>query len=107
MFELLFKYPSNVFAQGSFVLLSAWPKWLLWAGLAVAAAALGWVVLSKARGSARVGGIRALSVWLLQAAMAALLLFLLWKPALNVATLKPQQNIVAVLLDDSASMAVA
>ena len=31
---------------------------------------------------------------------------MLWHPALSVATLRPQQNIVAVVVDDSASMAV-
>ena len=39
--------------------------------------------------------------------LAALLLFLLWHPALSVATLQPQQNIVAVVVDDSSSMAIA
>ena len=34
---------------------------------------------------------------LLQTAMLAMLLLLLWQPALSVATLRPQQNIVAVL----------
>ena len=53
-------------------------------------------------------GVRAGVVWLLQtAAWSRLLLFLLWHPALSVATLKPQQNIVAVVVDDSASMAIA
>ena len=55
----------------------------------------------------RMGGGRAAFVWLMQTAMAALLLFLLWHPALSVATLKPQQNIVAVVVDDSGSMALA
>ena len=53
------------------------------------------------------GRMRAAFVWLMQTAMAALLLFLLWHPALSVATLKPQQNIVAVVVDDSGSMAMA
>jgi uncharacterized membrane protein len=35
------------------------------------------------------------------------LLVLLWQPALTVAELKPQQNIIAVLVDDSRSMAIA
>ena len=39
--------------------------------------------------------------------MVALILFLLWHPALSVATLRPQQNVVAVLVDDSRSMAIA
>ena len=33
MFEFLFKYPSAVFYQGTFVLLSGWPMWVLGAGL--------------------------------------------------------------------------
>jgi uncharacterized membrane protein len=36
--------------------------------------------------------------------MLALLLLLLWHPALSVATLRPQQNMVAVMVDDSRSM---
>ncbi len=39
--------------------------------------------------------------------MAALLLVLLWQPAITVAELKPQQNIIAVLVDDSRSMAIS
>jgi uncharacterized membrane protein len=38
--------------------------------------------------------------------MVALLLLLLWHPALSVATLRPQQNVVAVLVDDSRSMSL-
>ncbi|MGH9519938.1 MAG: glutamine amidotransferase, partial [Terriglobales bacterium] len=37
--------------------------------------------------------------------MIALILVLLWEPALSLAHLKPQQNIIAVLVDDSQSMA--
>jgi uncharacterized membrane protein len=39
--------------------------------------------------------------------MVALILLLLWHPALSVATLKPQQNVVAVLVDNSRSMSIA
>ena len=46
-------------------------------------------------------------IWLLQFALAALVLLLLWQPAIMVAELKPQQNIIAVLVDDSRSMAIA
>ncbi len=48
-----------------------------------------------------------LAIWLLETGMVALLLFLLWHPALSVATLRPQQNVVAVLVDNSKSMAIA
>jgi len=105
MFELLFKYPSAVFSRGSFVLLSGWPMWWFGAGVLAAAALLGWLVWRRGHSSHRMGTVRGAAVWILQTAMAALLLFLLWHPALSIATLKPQQNIVAVVMDDSASMA--
>ncbi len=50
---------------------------------------------------------RVWTVWGLEAAMLALLLLLLWEPAITVAELKSQQNIIAVLVDDSRSMAIA
>ncbi|MFL6354245.1 MAG: hypothetical protein ACJ74Z_20670 [Bryobacteraceae bacterium] len=51
-------------------------------------------------------GTRAIIVWALQSALLALMLLLLWEPALSVAALKPQQNIIAVIADDSRSMAI-
>lgn len=113
MFEFLFKYPSQVFSRGTFVLLSSWPMWLFGVGLVIVGAGLAWLVWRpgspRAAGtdSPRMGGVRSVAVWLMQTAMAALLLFLLWHPALSVATLKPQQNIVAVVVDDSESMSIA
>ena len=106
MFELLFKYPSSVFSRGSFVLLGGWPVWLLGAGILAAAVALGLLIRNRTNGSSRIAGIRSVFVWLLQTALAAVLLLMLWHPALSVATLRPQQNIVALVVDDSASMAI-
>jgi len=48
---------------------------------------------------------RAGVIWLLQCCLAALLLILVWQPALVIAQLEPQKNIIAVLIDDSRSMA--
>jgi uncharacterized membrane protein len=39
--------------------------------------------------------------------MATILLVLLWQPAITVSELKPQQNIIAVLVDDSRSMGIS
>ena len=39
MFEFLFNYPRSVFSKGEFVLLGAWPKWVLVVLLVAAAAA--------------------------------------------------------------------
>ena len=47
-----------------------------------------------------------MAIWLLETGMVALILFLLWHPALSIATLRPQQNVVAVLVDDSRSMSI-
>ena len=106
MFEFLFKYPPTVFAKGSFVLLSQWPVWTLALLLLIAAAGLGWVIWSRRRAIApTMRGPRSAVVWILQSLLVCLLLFLLWQPALSIATLRPQQNIVAVVIDDSKSMA--
>jgi uncharacterized membrane protein len=102
MFEFLFKYSRTVYHQGNFVFLNSWPVWMLWACVALAAAGLGWLVWRK---GGMANPLRFGAVWLLQTALAALLLFMLWRPALSVSTLKPQQNVVAVLVDDSSSMA--
>lgn len=106
MFELLFKYPASVFSKGTFVFLGGWPVWLLVVVILAAGAGLALLVRSRATGSVRVAGVRSVIVWLLQTLLASILLLMLWHPALSVATLRPQQNIVAVVVDDSASMAI-
>src|SRR6266545_3545609 len=101
MFELLFKYPASLFRKGQFVLLTPWPVWLLLGAILVVAALLFWHVR---RNHGLLSGARPLAIWLLETSLIALVLFLLWHPALSVATLKPQQNVIAVLVDDSRSM---
>jgi uncharacterized membrane protein len=108
MFQYLFKYPIAVFSRGEFVLLGAWPKWILCCLIVVASAVLAWLIRFRLAGTASGlkswrGGV----IWLLETLMAALLLFLLWRPAMLVAELKPQQNIIAILLDDSRSMGIS
>jgi uncharacterized membrane protein len=108
MFEFLFKYPRSVYARGQFALLGAWPKWLLVLLILAAAAGLAWLIRSRlARAAPVMRGWRVWVIWSLQTLLAALLLVLLWQPAITVAELKPQQNIIAVLVDDSRSMAIS
>ncbi len=104
MFEFLFKYPASLFQKGQFVLLTPWPLWLLAIAILAAAGLLFWHVR---RNHGLLSGARPLAIWLLETGLVALLLFLLWHPALSVATLRPQQNVVAVLVDNSKSMAIA
>ncbi len=103
MFELFFKYPLSLFHKGHFVLLTPWPLWLL--ALAILGAA-GLLFLHIRRNQGMLSGLRPLGIWALESVMVALILFLLWHPALSVATLRPQQNVVAVLVDDSKSMGI-
>jgi|HubBroStandDraft_1064217.scaffolds.fasta_scaffold04649_7 uncharacterized membrane protein len=108
MFEFFLKYPRSVYARGQFALLGAWPKWMLALLILAAAAGLAWLIRSRLTRAAPVmRGWRAWVIWGLQTLMAALLLVLLWQPAITVAELKPQQNIIAVLVDDSRSMAIS
>ena len=107
MFEFFFKYPRSVYAHGQFALLGTWPKWILVLLILIAAASLAWLIRSRLAEAAPV--MRTWRVWIiwgLQTALAALVLVLLWQPAITVAELKPQQNIIAILVDDSRSMAI-
>src|SRR2546423_9887561 len=105
MFEFLFKYSSAIFNRGTFLFASGWPLWALWASIVAIAGALAFLVWRGVGGRTR--GLHGIAVWFLQSALAALLLFMIWHPAISVATLRPQQNIVAVVVDDSLSMKMA
>ena len=108
MFQFLFKYPSPVFTKGRFELLGSWPAWLLPVFIALAAGGLALLVRWKLRQAApNLKSWRAWAIWGAQSALVALILLLLWQPAITVAELSSQQNIIAVVVDDSRSMAIA
>jgi uncharacterized membrane protein len=107
MFEFLFKYPRSVYSRGQFSFLGAWPLWVLLLLIAVAAAGLAWLIRSRMKDAAPVmQSWRAWVIWGLQSLLAAVVLMLLWQPAITISQLKPQQNIIAVLVDDSRSMGI-
>src|SRR6266567_2867305 len=108
MFQFLFKYPLTVFTKGRFVLLSAWPAWLLPVLIVAASGGLALLIRRRSRGAApHLHGWRAWVVWGMQSGTLALLLLLLWQPAVTIGELSSQQNIIAVVVDDSRSMAMA
>jgi uncharacterized membrane protein len=108
MFQFLFKYPSPVFTKGRFVLLSAWPGWLLPVLIVVAATAFALLIGYRlGEASPQLKSWRAWTLWGIQSLLVALLLLLLWEPAMSVNELSSQQNIIAVVVDDSRSMNIA
>jgi uncharacterized membrane protein len=102
MFELFFKYPSAAYAKGDLQFLGGWPVWLLFVLTALAAVGLAWPIWRS--GLLRTSRTRAAILLALQTAFVALLLMMLWQPALSVPSLRTQQNIVAVVVDNSQSM---
>ena len=108
MFQFFFKYPIPVFSKGQFVLLGAWPGWVLLLLVVASTAGLGLLIWSRLPQAApNISKWRAGAVWALQSLLIATVLVLLWQPAITVAELAPQQNVIAVVLDDSRSMAIA
>ena len=67
MFQFLFKYPSPVFTKGRFVLLSAWPGWLLPVFIVLAVAGLALLIRWKLRDAPNMRNWRAWAVWATQA----------------------------------------
>ena len=104
MFEFLFKYPAEYFAEGRFVSVLSW--WQL-ALLPLAIAALAFVVLGyfKLRGRTRNGDRMAIA--LLRGTALAVIVFSLSRPLLEVTAQMPQPGVVGVLLDNSISMGLA
>ena len=105
MFEWLFKYPAEIYRQAEFAFgTELAPAW--WAGIALVAFALLAVTVLRGARLARWPVRRRLAVFGFQAAALALILLLLAEPTLLVREIKPGANTVAVMIDDSASMAL-
>ncbi|MGB2665920.1 MAG: glutamine amidotransferase [Candidatus Acidiferrum sp.] len=108
MFQFLFKYPVPVFTKGRFVLLAGWPVWTLAVWIAAAAGGLALLIRWRLRrATPELRSWRGWLIWGLQSALVALVFFLLWQPAMLVSELNSQQNIIAVVVDDSRSMRIA
>ena len=108
MFQLFLKYPASVFTKGRFVLLSSWPGWLLVLLIVLIASAHGFFIRARLRDAVpKLRTWRSGVIWFLQSLIIAIIMVLLWRPAMTIAELSSQQNIIAVVLDDSRSMAIA
>jgi Putative glutamine amidotransferase len=108
MFRLLFRYPSPVFTKGHFVLLGSCPVWLLPVLIISISCGLALLIRQNMPDAApNLRNWRAWTIWGMQSMLVALLLILLWRPAMIVSELSSQQNIIAIVVDDSRSMAIA
>jgi len=101
LFEFLFKYPRTTFEQGEFLFARGWPLWVL--GVLVAAAVVA-IAISLTRNRNDFGWTKLSVIGLLQVAVVATLLTMLWQPSLLTETLRPGDNSIALLVDTSASM---
>lgn len=89
------------------MLLATWPAWLLPVLIIGFACGLALLVRLRMRDAApKLQSWRAWVVWGLQSTLVALILLLLWQPAITISALNSQQNIIAVVVDDSRSMAI-
>jgi uncharacterized membrane protein len=101
MFELLFTHPLWAYRTGTFAFASAWPLWLL-----IGSALLALLSIAGTLWRRRELGWRLLlPVGVLQGVLAVLVLCLLWHPVLNVERVRDRENVLAVAIDASASMA--
>ena len=101
MFEFLFKYPAEYFAEGK--LITALPWWqliLLPLGIAI----LAFVALGYFRLEGRIRSRDRMAISLLRGLALGLIIFSLSRPLLEVTTQMQQPGVVGVLLDNSISM---
>ena len=101
MFELLFTHPFWAYRTGTLAFASAWPWWLLVAAILVG---LALVVFSLLR-LRSLGWRMLLPIGTLQVLFFSLVAVLLFRPVLNVERVRDRENVLAIAIDTSASMA--
>ncbi|MFL6549715.1 MAG: hypothetical protein ACJ8OJ_13545 [Povalibacter sp.] len=101
MFELLFTHPLWAWRTGTLAFASTWPRWLLVACIAAGAIA---IVLGLYRRRS-LGAFKLVAIGVLQLAVVSLIACLIWRPVLIVERVRDRENVLAIALDASASMA--
>jgi len=101
VFEALFTHPPWAYRTGTFAFASDWPLWPLCVAIPAGAILIA-VMLWRRR---TLGWGRLLTLGILQAALLGLVLCLVWRPVLNVERVRDRENVLALALDASASMA--
>ena len=101
MFEWLFKYPSSVWREASLGFENSLPLWMLAVAFVIAMVL---VTLSLRRQSLPFA--RRSWLFLLQGSIAAIVLTMVWRPALQVEVAEQGENTVAWIADASQSMQI-
>lgn len=101
MFDLLFTHPLWAWRTGTFAFASGWPRWALGACIAIGIVLIA-LTLARRR---NVGVGKLIAIGTLQTLFLALALCLAWRPVLHVERVRDRENVLAVALDTSASMA--
>lgn len=102
MFEALFKYSREDYARSELIYAGEWPAWVLILLVIVAVSGISFL-LYRRRSFANWQQLAA--VWGLQIGMLASVLWVLMLPTLSTEQLRAGENTVALVLDNSASMA--
>ena len=102
MFEFLFKYPREDYARSELIFLSHWPAWVL---IVLAAIAVTGISLFLYRRRSFVRRYQLATIWMLQISMLVVVLWVLAQPTLSTERLRAGENTVALVLDNSESMA--
>lgn len=101
LFTLLFTYPAPLWSQGTLAFAASRRVALVVLGLSAAAA---FAVLTYRRGGTRERGRASRGLMAIRLTLIGVLAWCLLQPTLVVTSSAPQQNVVAILLDDSGSM---
>lgn len=102
MFEALFKYPRDDFSRSELVYAGDWPTWLLVIMVVGALAGICWLLYRRRR---FVSVPQMAAVLVLQATMLAVVVWVLLQPTLSTEQLRAGENAVALVVDQSESMA--
>ena len=102
MFEFLFKYPREDYARSELIFVGHWPVWVL---TVIALIAVIGISIFLYRRHSFVRGHQLAAIWMLQIAMLAVVVWVLMQPTLSTERLRAGENTIALVLDNSESMA--
>ena len=101
MFEFFLNYPKMVFEQGEVIFAREWPIWIAFTVFVSVALIITGIIIFKRKALAFW---QLAVIWVLQLGMIAVLLGIIWQPAIVTEQLRAGDNVVALMLDTSGSM---